>query len=217
MKQNISLKGNNEELIIYCTDYIKTDKDLTITVPKNYKVIALMNEKVAFRIEPCIEKNIVKSYGKDLIGVQIKYAFILSKALPQISWGFGNIQVNNERLKEAYRMGANGKYIVEVDDLARLLNEFSNANEVTIDSLREKTVSIVKMIGTPILSSYFADTNVSVFEISSKLSDFREKMFNALVKEKMFIDMGLKIKDLTVESLHVNDDDLELIRNRING
>ena len=216
MGKNIELENEKEGLVVNYTDYIKTEKGLTITVPKNYKVIAFIDEKVVFRIESCIKKDIVKSFGKDLIGKEIKYAFILKSSVPQLSWGFGNINVNNSRLKEAYRMGANGKYVVDIVDYAKLINQFTNKKEILVDDIREKTIPILKMKGIPILSSYFANTDVSVFEINSKMDEFRTKFVETLQSEDMLFDMGLKVKYITVDGLHVNDEDLELIRNRIN-
>ena len=57
----------------------------------------------------------------------------------------------------------------------------------------------------------------SVFEINSKLEDIRIQLFNSLSNELIIKNMGLKVKSLVVNIIHVNDDDLDIIRNHING
>ena len=134
----------------------------------------------------------------------------------QSAWGFGNIQVNNVRLKEAYRIGANGKFSIEITDHVKLIQSFPNSSEITIDQIREKTISTLKTIGTPILGEYFSNTDTSVFEMSSLIADFRDKFMEGLQDERIFAEMGVKIATLTVDGFHANEDDLEMIRNRIN-
>ena len=131
--------------------------------------------------------------------------------------GFGNIQVNNEGLKEAYRIGANGKFSIEITDYAKLIQAIPNENTITIDQVREKSISTIKTVGTPILGEYFSKISTSVFEMSSLIGDFREKFIIALQSEDIFSNMGIKISTLTVDGFHANEDDLELIRNRINA
>ena len=53
--------------------------------------------------------------------------------------------------------------------------------------------------------------------MSSLIGDFREKFIIALQSEDIFSNMGIKISTLTVDGFHANEDDLELIRNRINA
>lgn len=216
--ENIELKKDLDKEIIVCSsDEIKVNKNTTISVPMNYKAVALVDEKVSFRIEPCTKKNLCKDFDKGLNGQTIKFVYVVSSSIPQMAWGFGNIQVNNERLKEAYRVGVNGKYIVEITDIVRLLKAFPNTKLISLDDLREKTISIVKTIGIPVLSKCFANTNISVFEIDSKLQDIRNDIKEALANESMLHNIGLKISELTVEGIHVNEEDLQIIRNRLNG
>lgn len=161
--------------------------------------------------------NIYKEYGKSMLGKTIRVAYILNKALPQMLWGVGNINVNNERLKEAYRIGANGRYMVEIIDYVKLIAAFASVKQITDIMIREKTISIVKSVALPVIGEFFAHTNVSVFEISSLLDKVRERMLEALKKEKMFGMLGLSLSELTVEGLHVNENDLQSIRQRLNS
>ena len=119
-------------------------------------------------------------------------------------------------LKEAYRIGANGKFSIEITDHVKLIQSFPNSSEITIDQIREKTISTLKTIGTPILGEYFSNTETSVFEMSSLIADFRNKFMDGLQDERIFSEMGVKIATLTVDGFHANEDDLEMIRNRIN-
>lgn len=207
----------NENTLVQISETVIITKKTKIAVPTEYKAIAFIDQVPLFRIPACLEKEFVKTYGKEYIGKQLKVAFISIRPMAQSFWGFGNIQVNNERLKEAYRIGANGKFSVEIVDYAKLIQVFPKTNLITIDQIREKTISTLKTVGTPILGEYFSKTSTSVFEMNSLIADFRDKYMTALQEEKIFSNMGIKVSTLTVDGFHANEDDLELIRNRINA
>ena len=218
MKNNIlEPKTKNDEVVIQFTDTFVLDKSIMINIPNQYIAIVFDNEKIAFRIEPCVEKSIYKEYGKEYLGHKIQIAFIHVKAIPEIIWGFGNIQVNNDRLKEAYRVGANGTMQVQITDYAKFVNSFSHNSDVTIDVVKEKVFPVIKMTGSNIISSRFAYTDISAFEINAELEKIRDEMLDKIVNEDKFRSMGIKILSLIVNKIHVNEEDLELIRNRINS
>ena len=217
-KKNLIQPTNHEDgILIELSDSKKINKKTKVSVPPQYKAIAYIDQKALFRIEPCIEKEILATYGKEYKDKYIRIAFISSRTFAQSPWGFGNIQVNNEALKEAYRIGANGKFSIEITDYARLIAAFPNCDTITLDEIREKSISTLKTVGTPILSEYFSKTNTSVFEMSSLIGDFRNKFFEALSKENIFDGIGIKISSITVDGFHANEEDLELIRSRINA
>ena len=207
----------NEDVLIQISEPMVISKKTKVSVPTHYKAIAFIDQKPLFRIEPCINKEFVKTYGKEYVGKQLRIAFVANRTLAQSAWGFGNIQVNNDGLKEAYRIGANGKFSIEIVDYAKMIQAFPNTKAITIDQVREKSISTLKTVGTPIIGEYFAKTSTSVFEMSSLVADFRDKFMTALQDEKVFATMGIKVSTLTVDGFHANEDDLELIRNRINA
>lgn len=206
----------NEDVLIQISPSTEITKHTKITVPIHYKAIAFVDQKPLFRIEPCIEKEFLKTYGKEYSGKHLRVAFIASRTLGQSPWGFGNIQVNNEGLKEAYRVGANGKFSIEILDYARTIQAFPNIDIITLEQIREKSISTLKTVGVPILGDYFSKTSTSVFEMSSLISDFRDKFMAALQEEKIFTNMGIRISTLTVDGFYANEEDLQLIRSRIN-
>ena len=218
-KKNFTIepKAVNEDVLIQISKPTELSKKTKVTVPTHYNAYAFVDHKLLFRIDPCVNKELAKSCDKEYLGRQLKIAFVAKKVVAQSAWGFGNIQVNNERLKEAYRIGANGKFSIEIVDHVKLVQSFPNSTEITIDQIREKTISTLKTIGTPILGEYFSNTDTSVFEMSSLIGDFRDKFMESLQVERIFADMGIKIAILTVDGFHANEDDLELIRNRINA
>lgn len=218
-KKNFMIEPNpvKEEVLIQISEPIEITKKIKLNVPTQYKAIAFIDQKAMFRIEPCIKKEFIKSYGKEYLGKQLRIAFVSNRTLAQSAWGFGNIQVNNEGLKEAYRIGANGKFSIEITDYAKLIQCFPNSNEITIEQIREKSISTLKTAGTPILADYFSNTTTSVFEMSSLVGDFRDKFMEALQEEKIFANMGIKVSNLTVDGFYANEEDLEIIRNRINA
>ena len=206
----------NDDVLIQVSEPTEITKKTRVTVPVQYNAYAFVDQKLLFRIDACINKELIKLCDKDYLGKQIRIAFVAKRAMAQSAWGFGNIQVNNVRLKEAYRIGANGKFSIEITDHVKLIQSFPNSSEITIDQIREKTISTLKTIGTPILGEYFSNTDTSVFEMSSLIGDFRDKFMEGLQDERIFAEMGVKIATLTVDGFHANEDDLEMIRNRIN-
>lgn len=215
-KVTIEPQKVEDSVLIQISAPVDIDKKTEICVPTQYKAIAIIDQKPTFRVEPCVSKRVVEFYGKEYIGKQLRIAYISTKTFAQSGWGFGNIQVNNERIREAYRVGANGKYSIDIVDYAKTIQAFPNIDLITMDLIRERTLSIIKTIGVPILADYFTNTNTSIFEISSLLNDFRSNFVEQLKGEKTFAQMGISINTLTVDGFHVNEDDLELIRNRIN-
>ena len=206
----------NDDVLIQVSEPTEITKKTRVTVPVQYNAYAFVDQRLLFRIDACINKDLIKLCDKDYLGKQIRIAFVAKRAMAQSAWGFGNIQVNNVRLKEAYRIGANGKFSIEITDHVKLIQSFPNSSEITIDQIREKTISTLKTIGTPILGEYFSNTETSVFEMSSLIADFRNKFMDGLQDERIFSEMGVKIAALTVDGFHANEDDLEMIRNRIN-
>ena len=206
---------SDESVIVQFTDTVVFDKTMAVTVPNGYIAFVFADEKAQFRIEPCSGKKIAP-YGKELLGKNGKVAFVRTKPLPPMAWGFGNIQVNNARLKEAYRVGANGKYSIELVQPTKLIAGFDTGEDITIEKLRERTISVVKNIGVALLGTYFAGMEISVFEIASCMNDFRAKFLTALQSEPVFSEMGLALKDLTVDGIHVPEEDIVSIRSRIN-
>lgn len=217
MKETVFVPVNKKEsVIVQYTENFTLDKSMKITVPNQYIAVVFDNEKISFRVEPCVGKVIFKEYGKNFLGHTMKISFIHVTAIPEMPWGFGNIQVHNERLKEAYRVGANGMFQIKITDFTKLMGAFSGDGEITVDDIKEKVLSLIKTIGVELVGACFANTDVSVFEISSLVGKIRENLFEKLSKESKLADMGIKIANLTVAGIHVNEEDLELIRDRIN-
>ena len=138
-------------------------------------------------------------------------ASIISKA----EWQFGNIDIKNDAHNELYKAGANGKYALEIEDYGRLISTFAGFATVTIDDLKEKTISVIKTKGAPILNEILTDANVSVFNAALKVNDLKDKLVREFNEEKSLKAMGLKLSSLTVEGIHINSDDLERIKSRI--
>lgn len=160
-------------VVVWYTEAFILDKGMKITVPNQYTAVVFDNEKIAFRVEPCVGKVIFKEYGKELLGHTMRIAFVHAKAIPETMWGFGNIQVNNERLREAYRVGANGTYQIEIADYGKLIGAFPTGVSITVESIKERMNALIRSVGIPILGGCFANTSVSVFEVSSLLGDIR--------------------------------------------
>ncbi len=210
-------KASEGDVLIQKTEAVTITKKTKVTVPSTYKAIAFIDSKPLFRIEPCANKMIVSNYGKEYLGKQLQIAFILPKTISQSAWGFGNVQVNNQGLKEAYRIGVNGKFGIEIEDYAKAIQMFPSSMSITMEQIREKSISTLKSVGTPLLGQYFSNTSTSVFQISALQGEFREKFLEALDGEIIFERMGLKVSMLTVDGFFVDEDDMETIRQRLNS
>lgn len=208
--------STNSNSVVHYTDTVTVDRSMGVHVPNGYSAIVFADEKVLCRIDPCSEK-MLSSYGRDVLGKKCRVAFVRTKELTPLAWGFGNIQINNERLREAYRVGASGQYYIDIVSVPKLASSFAGESDITSEKLRELTFPIVRNVGTALLGGYFAGTDISVFEIASKAGEFRSRFLEVLQSEKMFRDIGLNVKDLAVNVIHVNEEDLEMIRSRING
>lgn len=216
MKELLQPLHSDENILVQFSGVVEVKKATTLKVTAGYEGIVFIDGKPTFRVPLGSKKVIYKDYGKEYLGKEMQVAFVKIKTLSQMAWGFGNIQVNNERLKEAYGVGASGKYIVDIADYIKLINAFAFGKDITVEDIKEKTMSAIKTIGVPIVSACFAKTDVSVFEINSLISVIRDTMESALEDEKLFSNIGVKINSLTVDVIHVNEEDLEIIRERIN-
>lgn len=208
---------NNENVIVEYTDNFILDKKTKIFVPNQYKAVIFDNEKIAFRVEPSSEKTIYKEYGKDFLSHQMRIAFLRVKAIPDVLWGFGHIQVKNDKLNEAYEVGANGSCHVNIVDYTKIVNSFPMGKDITIDMLQEKIRTTVNTIGTPIVSMCFANTDISVFEIDSLIGWIRKELQEGLNNDEKIKNLGIRLGEVTVAGIHVDENDLELIKNRINN
>ena len=206
-----------EEVLITVSDAVVVDKKTAITVPNQFKAVGFVDEKQAFRVDPCANEIVYKKYGKDLLGKELKIVYVRTKAIPAQQWGFGGINVNNARLQEAYQIGANGTFRFEIVNMASLLKSFPLQEDISVEEIKKKAINTIKSVGIPALGTYFAGTEISVFEIDKYLGEMRELIFEKLRKESVFSDMGIKIIDFTVAGTFVPDEDKERIRNRING
>ena len=57
----------SEEILIQISEISGITRKTKISVPAQYKAIVYVDQKPLFRIEPCINKEFVKSYGKEYI------------------------------------------------------------------------------------------------------------------------------------------------------
>lgn len=218
MKENIviTMDTTSEYLVQFSKKY-KLDKNISLTVPRGYIAIAYINGRAMYKSSQCVEEKIISKCGKEYLGKEIQFAFYSQTVHPEFPYGFGPINVNNDRLKEAYRVGINGQMMITINDYVELINYFAFSDSITVEDVREKILPIVKSVGTPIVSSCFVNTMVSVFEIDSMIGEIRDKMVKSFVSENALAKMGVSVESIAINEIYVNEDDLEMIRNRINN
>lgn len=60
--------NTGDGVIVQYTDSFILDKGMKISVPNQYIAVVFDNEKISFRVEPCVGKVIFKEYGKNFLG-----------------------------------------------------------------------------------------------------------------------------------------------------
>ena len=80
-KKNYTIEPTlaKEEVLIQISEPTEITKKTKVNVPTQYKAIAFIDQKPLFRIEPCINKEFVKTYGKEYIGKQLRIAFVSNR------------------------------------------------------------------------------------------------------------------------------------------
>ena len=214
--ETVTLDEKKDELVQFSEKYV-LDKNTNLTVPRGYAAIVYVNGKAMYRTNHCLKEKILANCGRECAGQEVQFAFYSPTVSPEIYYGFGPINVNNDRLREAYRIGINGQMILDVKDYSQLINHFANCGSISLEAVREQLLPVIKSVGMSIVGGCFVNNNVSVFEIDSMVGVIREKMFNALSSEPAFGKMGISVASITVNEIFVNEDDLEIIRNRINN
>lgn len=213
---NLTVPFGNEALV-YFTKNVTASKDVTVTVPRNYAGMLYVNGRPKAKIDECANENLVKKFGSEIKKEDVQIAFFSDKHNFQIKWGIGGIQVNNERLVDAYSVGVNGNITVSIKEPVKLINYFAKFESIEVDDIWKKVLPIIVNDGVPVLSKYFSEKSVSIFEINAELSNIRAKMIEVIKGEKIFGDMGLEIQDVTLNSIYVPEEDLTRIKERING
>lgn len=211
----ITIEGNEEFYVCFSKKYV-LDKKVSLSVPRGYVAIAYINGKPMYKSKQCVNENILSKCGKEFLGQEIQFAFYSPSIHQEMKYGCKYINVNNDRLKEAYRVGINGSFLLEIKDYIKLINNFPGKNLITTEDVREIVVAIVQTVATPILASYFANTSISVFEINSMVGELRQKILDALTAESALEVLGITVNSITVREIHVPEEDLEMIRSRIN-
>lgn len=214
--KNLTVPAGNQSLICF-SKHVVADKDVTITVPRNYIGFLILGGKPNSKIKECANENLIKMYGRELKKEDVQVAFYSEKQKFPIRWGIGGIQVNNDRITDAYSVGVNGIVTCSIKDPISLINCFAKDTDITIDDVWKKVLPIIVNNGVPVLSEYFASKQVSIFEINAELANIRAKMVELIKGEKIFSDMGLEVEDVTLNSIYVPEEDINRIKERING
>lgn len=202
--------------IVQVVSPFNLEKGMLLTVPVQFEATLIVNNGVEAKVESCDKLDlyhyIKKVYGlKKPAGCSVQLFFVLTKSFSDIGFGFGDIKVNNERLKEAYRIGANGVFSFEIENLKKLVYSFNMTKNVTSKMIHDKLNKIITSVGTDIISKYFANTETSIFEINASNSEIRQKMIDTLSTEKMISDLGIKISSLTLEPIYIREEDEKAI------
>ena len=216
-KKVIRLDNASENTLVNYSQQYVLDKNTVLDVPPQYTAVVFVNGKPMLRRESGLGQDLLKIVGKQAVGQTVQVAFVRTKALAPDKWGVGNINVNNARLNEAYRVGANGTYTPTVCDYVKLANAFPYGQDVTLDDVHDRVLSVIQSNAAPAIAKLFADSNVSVFEMVAHMAEIRAEIQNALKLETAVSSMGIRLDNVVVAGMHINQEDLDRIRDRINN
>ena len=205
----------DENLIVQFSESVELTKDVYLTVPRQYKAYIYIDEKLEL-----IAKNTAKSKVFELLAKeksylkkQVRVAFV-NTLFPRILWGVGDVQVKNDKLKQSYRVGVNGECVFEVVNDRAFINSFKFGTSISIDDIKKRILSSLQMTAADALSSIFADTDVSVFEMTSKTEEMRDEIVNKVNAENLIKDLGITVNSLTAK-IFIPEEDLIKIKNAI--
>lgn len=214
MAKSVIEPKDGENIIVQFSEKFEFKKNVYISVPKQYSAYVYVDEKPQFSVKPCVKERLIDLADKSFLGKVIQTVFVL-KVSPRILWGVGDIQVKNNKLKEAYRVGANGDFTLDITDDKKLINGFKFGADITTDTIKSALINSIQTVARSVLGECFTETDTSVFELSSLTDDLRDKLIERINKEAAFVNLGLQIKTMTLKTF-VPQEDLDMIRERIN-
>ena len=177
-----------------------TTAQLNAEIMQNLSVLA-DSEDMMTRVAKYLRKLVKEKKADPTLMSKEEFFAKLDKAEESIEQGKGKTW----EIRDAVIKG-------HPDAVRAVMDKFTEFNVI-------ENVDDIKGVGHRIVQGgeYFSKTSTSVFEMSSLVADFRDKFMTALQDEKVFSTMGIKVSTLTVDGFHANEEDLELIRNRINA
>ena len=216
-EKRINPLTDHQDVLIQVVKDIELTKKCVVSANSSYLVMILVDNKPICTIKNCRDKVIYKEIGKEYLGSLITILFVLNTTIIESSWGFGDVYVNNSRLKEAYRLGTNGEYVLKINDPFLLYLAMPLESQITTSIIHQKVFSSIKTVGVTLLSSYFSFSDVSIFEIGSKIMEFRDKFLEMINEQKVLELLGIEIVSLTVNTIKAPEDDMNKIKERINS
>ena len=213
---NITVPSANKVLVFF-SNHCQVTKEATVTVPRNYTGLMYIGGKPKTKISECTNENLIKKFGGELKNKDVQIAFYSENTNFDIKWGIGGIQVKNDKLQDAYSVGINGIVTCSIKDPVTLINYFAKDTSITVEDIWGKVLPVITSNGVPVLSEYFSNKLVSIFEINAELANIRTKMTELINSEKIFNEMGLSIKNITLNSIYVPEEEIARIKERING
>ena len=212
----ISHRVYDKNELIQVAEPVVLSKKVKVTVPEGFNAaVTVNNDKDHLcRLDPCVELKLLERLGKTYKGKQVKIVYYPeSVGTIRAGWGIGGLHVRNDKLLQDYTVGANGSFTVEIDNYKALMHEFPDKKSVTLDDVKGKISSSFNERAKKILADYFANDNVSVFEINTYIQDFSEKLKEAMKYNEDFSKYGVKLDTVNVAGFYVPEEDIERIRN----
>ena len=205
----------DENLIVQFSESVELTKDVYLTVPRQYKAYIYIDEKLELIAKNTAKNKVFELLAKEksYLKKQVRVAFV-NTLFPRILWGVGDVQVKNDKLKQSYRVGVNGECVFEVVNDRAFINSFKFGTSISIDDIKKRILSSLQMTAADALSSIFADTDVSVFEMTSKTEEMRDEIVNKVNAENLIKDLGITVNSLTAK-MFIPEEDLIKIKNAI--
>lgn len=175
-------------------DNIFCDKNLFVEVPNEYTCFVKFDNAIKFRIESGKE-NLFKIYGKGILGKTITLIFVKTNSELRFLWGVGEIKFIKSN--KEYVVGLSGDYVVKFENVSRYLNEVLENENYSLDTLREKSLGVIKSSVINVLGNKIKiATNPEVlFSENAQISSDVKRYVNG--SEKLS-SVGLKLFDFKI-------------------
>lgn len=198
---------NKQVVLAYLTTCESPDKQ-EIIVPENAVAYLYVDDVFIGKKESSFLLSDALSISQlnKLINVYISYPNEFKKIL----WGFGNVQIINKTLNEAFRLGCNGECCVDIFNYPTLF-KMVGKEEITMRDIQKIILPLIEKVGKDVCTKLFINNTISAKNANLLRDKIEDAFYQRIVNSKLLVDFGLSITLIQLMVVYVNNDDLEYI------
>jgi hypothetical protein len=170
-------------------------------VPIQYSAFIYVDDISMYRLSPCSERALASKFGNDIIGKQVKIAFVHWKNINNTYWQIDDYKPDEKQYPNLY-MNAKGCIRPEIVNYPRLISVFGESTHITEADVQKKIATAVANIVSPILAEKH-ETSCNDLSISL-ISEELEILFK---DELILASIGIRINEFELSSLSFKYDE----------